>query len=150
MKIADIKPVVSDTHERHAVVGKHAPEGPGMAFSRQMTMLNEKQYQIYLNELQEKIFKKGEKLKESADLKVLQEYRQLISELLGEAASNAYACVKSSLFDAKGRHKIFFVIRNVNEKLEELAREVLSGQEDNIKLLQMVDDIRGMLVDLFL
>lgn len=150
MKITDIKHVVSDTHGKHAVVGKHAPEGSGMAFSRQMTTLNEEQYQIYLNELQEKIFKKGEKLKESADLKVLQEYRQLISELLAEASSNAYACAKSSLFDAKGRHKVFFVIRSVNQKLEELAREVLSDQKDTIKLLQMVDDIRGMLVDLFL
>lgn len=150
MKVADIRRVLPGTNERQAVVGKNAASGSGMAFSRHMTALNETQYHQYLNDLQERIFKKGEKLKESADIKVLQEYRQLISELLAQAAGNAYECIKSSLFDSKGRHKIFFVIRKINEKLDELASEILSEQKDNIKLLEMVDDIRGMLVDLFL
>lgn len=150
MKIADIKHSVSEVHDRHTIVEKHAASEAGMAFSRQMTTLHEAAYQRYINDLQERIHKQGEKLKEKADLKMLQEYRQLISELLGEAASNAYACIKSSLFDAKGRHKVFFVIRSVNQKLEEIASEILSDQVDNIKLLQMVDDIRGMLVDLFM
>lgn len=150
MKVADIKHVLPGTNERQAVAGKNAAPDSGMAFSRHMTSFNETQYHHYLHDLQERIFKKGEKLKESADIKVLQEYRQLISELLSEAAGNAYACIKSSVFDSKGRHKIFFVIREVNKKLEQLAQEILSEQKDNIKLLKMVDDIRGLLVDLFL
>jgi uncharacterized protein YaaR (DUF327 family) len=40
------------------------------------------------------------------------------------------------------------VIRSINEKLEELTREMLSEQRDNIRILQMVDDIRGLLMDL--
>ncbi|MFA5675708.1 MAG: YaaR family protein [Christensenellales bacterium] len=150
MKVADIRHVLPGTNERHAVAAKNAAADSGMAFSRHMTELNETQYHNYLNDLQERILKKGEKLKESADIKVLQEYRQLIGELLAQAAGNAYACIKSSIFDSRGRHKIFFVIRKINDKLDRLAQEILSEQKDNIKLLEMVDDIRGMLVDLFL
>lgn len=150
MKISDIKHSVSEAQERPAVLDKPAATGAGMSFSRQMTTLSEAGYQGYVRDLQERIFKQGERLKQKADINVLQEYRALISELLGEAAGNAYACIKSNVFDAKGRHKVFFVIRSINQKLEELASEILSEQSDNIKLLRMVDDIRGMLVDLFL
>jgi uncharacterized protein YaaR (DUF327 family) len=54
------------------------------------------------------------------------------------------------VFDAKGRHKVNFVIRTINENLEELTREILSEQQDNLRILQMVDDIRGLLIDLFM
>lgn len=150
MKVADVNHIVTDNKERYVAADRQVAADSGTAFFRQMTTLNESQYRQYLAELQEKIFKQGEKIKEKADIKAFAEYRMLIGELLGEAAGNAFACVKSSVFDARGRHKVFLVIRNVNQKLEELAREILLDQKDNIRLLQMVDDIRGMLVDLFL
>lgn len=150
MKISDIKHSVAEAHDRHVVTEKHDASQAGMTFSRRMTSLSESAYQSYVNDLQERIYKQGEKLKAKADLQELMEYRRLISELLGETAGNAYACIKSSLFDQKGRHKVFFVIKSINQKLEALTQEILSDQQDNLKLLQMVDDIRGMLVDLFM
>ena len=150
MKITDSKRSVTGANERPAVLGKHTAPDTNLNFARQMTSLSDTQYQYYIHDLQERIFKQGERLKTQADMQTLAEYRQLISELLGEAAGNAYACMKSRTFDAKGRHKVFLVIRSVNQKLEELAAQILSEQKDNIKLLQMVDDIRGMLVDLFM
>lgn len=150
MKVADVNHVITDNTGHYVTADRQTAADSGTAFYRQLTTLNESQYQNYLAELQEKIFKQGEKIKEKADIKAFQEYRMLIGELLGEAASNAFACVKSNVFDAKGRHKVFLVIRSVNHKLEELAKEILSDQQENIRLLQMVDDIRGMLVDLFL
>ncbi len=150
MKVTDINHISADNKERYVAADRRTAAGRDTAFFRQLTTLNETQYQRYLADLQEKIYKQGEKIKEKADIKALQEYRMLIGELLGETASNAFACIKSNVFDARGRHKVFLVIRSVNQKLEELAREILSDQRDNIRLLQMVDDIRGMLVDLFL
>lgn len=150
MKVTDINHVLTDNKERYVAADRQTAAGRDTAFFRQLTTLNETQYHRYLADLQEKIYKQGEKIKEKADIKALQEYRMLIGELLGETASNAFACIKSNVFDARGRHKVFLVIRSVNQKLEELAREILSDQRDNIRLLQMVDDIRGMLVDLFL
>ncbi len=150
MKIADVRRGLPGINEHHAVAGKSSASGSNMPFHRQMNEHNEKEYFHYVNDLQERIFKKGESLKEKADIKILQEYRALICELLAEAAGNAYACIKSSLFDKKGRHRIFFVIKKINNKLDELTREILSEQQGNIKLLETVDEIRGMLVDLFL
>ena len=112
--------------------------------------MGEAQFTAYIEDLQERIRKQGERIKERADLKALMEYRSLIGELISETASNAFAGHKSEVFDAKGRHKVNFVIRSINEKLEALTHEILSEQQDNLRILQMVDDIRGLLIDLFM
>ena len=78
------------------------------------------------------------------------EYRRLIAELLDVTASNAYVCTKTSAFDTKGRRNVFVLIKKVNDRLEEMAQEILSEQKDNIRLLEMVDDIRGLLLDILL
>lgn len=150
MKVEDVNHIVSDSRGYTAM--KERPDGnaTGLAFARQLTSLNEAQYERYVQDLQERIRKQGEKIKAKADLKAVMEYRALIGELLSEVANNAFAGHKTESFDMRGRHKMHFVIRSVNEKLEELTREILSDQQDNIRILQMVDDIRGLLVDLLM
>ena len=150
MKVEDISHIISDNHRVGPVKERSDANGQSLAFARQLTTLSEAQYQHYVQDLQDRIFKQGEKLKQRADLKAVMEYRALIGELLEEAASNAFEGQKAQALDTKGRHKTHFVIRSVNEKLEELTREILSDQQDNIRILQMVDDIRGLLVDLFM
>jgi hypothetical protein len=150
MKVEDISHIIADNHRVGPVKERPDANGQSLAFARQLMTLSEAQYQHYMQDLQERIFKQGEKLKQKADLKAVMEYRALIGELLEEAASNAFEGKKAQALDTKGRNKTHFVIRSVNEKLEELTREILSDQQDNIRILQMVDDIRGLLVDLFM
>jgi uncharacterized protein YaaR (DUF327 family) len=150
MKVEDINHISSDRSGYAAVKERSGDSNLGLSFARQLTTLSEAQYSGYMQDLQERIRKQGERIKEKADLKALMDYRALIGELIGEVANNAFAGYKNEAFDLQGRHKVNFVIRSVNEKLEELTREILSEQQDNIKILQMVDDIRGLLVDLFM
>ncbi len=150
MKVEDINHFISDNQRVAAV--KERPDGSGhaLAFARQLTTLGEAQYERYMQDLQERIRKQGERIKQKADLKAVMDYRGLIGELLNEAANNAFAGHKAESFDQRGRHKVHFVIRSINQKLEDLTREILADQQDNIRILQMVDDIRGLLVDLFM
>jgi uncharacterized protein YaaR (DUF327 family) len=150
MKVQDINHVPSDKSSYTAVREMPDAGAPGLSFARHLTTLGEAQFTAYIEDLQERIRKQGERIKERADLKALMEYRSLIGELISETASNAFAGHKSEVFDAKGRHKVNFVIRSINEKLEALTHEILSEQQDNLRILQMVDDIRGLLIDLFM
>jgi uncharacterized protein YaaR (DUF327 family) len=52
--------------------------------------------------------------------------------------------------DRRGRHKVFAVIKKVNEELDDLTREVLTDEKDRIKILKKLDDIKGLILDLFL
>lgn len=150
MKVTDINKIKSDTKSSVIVSGKHSDPTPNRSFHRQVTALQQEQHLEYIKKLKSKIFEQGEVIKKKADISELQKYRKMISELLNETVSNSFQCVKSDSYSARSGHKIFIVIRKVNDKLDELTKEILVNQTDNLKLLGMVDDIRGLLVDLFL
>jgi len=102
-----------------------------------------------MHELTERIYKQGEIVGTKADLNEFQKYRALISELLNETVSNAYEFTKTSQFDSIGRQKVFALIRKVNKSLDALAAEILKNEADTLTMMSLVEDIRGLLVDLY-
>ncbi len=150
MKVADIGQVSSNMQSVTTTAGAQAGAGQGFSFSRQMMDYSAAQYQRYIEDLKDRIFRQGETIKGKADIAEFMQYRKLIAELLEVAASNAYACTKTSAFDSRGRRNVFVLIKQVNSRLDEMARQILSEQSDNIRLLDMVDDIRGLLVDIMM
>lgn len=119
-------------------------------FSQQLTSLSKENHQNYIIDLIDKISIQGKKISNKADILELQKYKKLITELLNDTVSNSYSYVKSDNFNYRKRHKVFTIIKKVNQSLDELTAEVLKQQSDNLNLLSTVGDIRGMLVDLFL
>lgn len=150
MKVTDINKIKSDPKSSLIVSGKHSDPAPSRSFHRQVTTLQQQQHLEHIEKLQSEIFEQGEVIKKKADIGELQKYRKMISELLNETVSNSFQCVKSDSYSARSGHKLFIVIRKVNDKLDQLTKEILADQTDNLRLLGMVDDIRGLLVDLFL
>ncbi len=45
--------------------------------------------------------------------------------------------------------KIYSIVSKIDSSLEELSESVLNKQVDNIKLLNKLDEIRGLLIDLY-
>ncbi len=150
MKVADIANISKETQTITMPQDKHAAPETGVSFKRHISDINEADYHKRIQQLRDKISEQGEVIKKKSDINEFIKYRKLISELIGEAASNAYESSKSSSFDTTGKHKVFVLIKSVNTRLDDMAQEVLKEQSDNIRLLQMVDDIRGLLIDMFL
>ena len=150
MKIFDIANTSADTQDMPIVFSKGNATQGGDSFQRQMTAMHENTHRRYVEDLQSRINRQGDLLRQKADMNELLKYRSLISDLLNEMVSNAYVCSSQKTHDTRGQQKIFVVIRCVNEKLDALTQEVLSEQADNLKLMNMVDDIRGLLLDLLL
>jgi len=71
-------------------------------------------------------------------------------EFLDEAVRGSSRFSKESFLDRRGRHRVFATIKIVNEKLEELTREVLSSERDHLAILGKIEDIRGLILDLVL
>jgi uncharacterized protein YaaR (DUF327 family) len=137
-------PRIQPVEERRG--GETAQHG----FLRHMSTMQDAEYQEYIHDLSDRITRQGERLGEKVDIAEFQKYRELISELFNETASNSYLFCKSDKFDSRGRHKVFTVIRKVNQRLDEIAEMILKNEADNLSMLDAVDDIRGMLVDMFL
>ncbi|MCX7708859.1 MAG: YaaR family protein [Clostridia bacterium] len=103
-----------------------------------------------INSLVSRIAEQGEKLAKKADIRELKIYKKLISEFMDEAVNNSHKFSKKNMLDRRGRHKVYAVVKKVNEELENLTKEVLSAEKNNIKILNSLEDIRGLILDLTL
>ena len=96
------------------------------------------------------IFDQGEKLGKKVDIGELKVYKRMISEFLEEAVGNSHKFSKESFLDRRGRHRVYATIKRVNTEVENLTKDVLNNEKDNIKILQRIDDIRGLIMDILL
>lgn len=119
-------------------------------FHRELNQVLEGEEQAYLDEKIQQITEQGNKLCEKADLAQLNKYKEMIRELIHHTVNNGYQFSKSNRFDSRGRGKVYALIKKVNVKLDDLTQQVLSDEKENIDLVAQVNDIRGLLVDMFL
>ncbi|MFA5523205.1 MAG: YaaR family protein [Tissierellales bacterium] len=103
-----------------------------------------------LGKLLEKIDKQSERLSKNVTIKEVLAYKSLISEYLKESVDSMVKFNKSNFLDSRGRHRVYGIIRTVDEELKELTKDVLSKEKDNIKILKRLDDIRGLIMDIYL
>lgn len=96
------------------------------------------------------IEKKGKHLASHIDVSELKAYKRLVMEFMNEAVRGSSRFSKDSFLDRRGRHRVFSTIKIVNEKLEQLTKEVLNSEKDNLAILGRIEDIRGLILDLVL
>jgi uncharacterized protein YaaR (DUF327 family) len=101
-----------------------------------------------LKSLLERIDDQAVRLSERLDIAELKRYRTLVTEFVDITVRNAARYEKEHTLDGRGRHRVFGIVRKIDQELENLTQEVLSRHKDNIGVLAKLDDIRGMLVDI--
>jgi len=58
--------------------------------------------------------------------------------------------MKQNVLDRRGRYRVYSTIKKINDELDNLVADVLRNQKDNLKILQRLDDIRGLILDLLM
>ena len=119
-------------------------------FSKELLRLDELTVKEKLDYLLSKIDTQAEKLSEKMDIKELIVYKKLISEFLQESVNSMVKFTKDSFLDRRGRHRVHSIVKKVDSELEELTKSVLSKEEDNINILKKMEDIRGLIVDIYM
>lgn len=121
----------------------------GVDFGNHLSIACDMSDTQHLQRLVETITKQGQSLAAHIDIRELRIYKKLIAEFIEAAVWSSKKYSKKSLLDRRGRRKVFAIIKSINDELELLTQDVLSGEKDNISLLQRLDDIRGLILDLF-
>jgi len=129
---------------------RSASEVENSAFRRTLTDLSEERYAQRLAEMREDINKQGERLADRVDVKEFEKYRRLIRDFLDEIVSNGYTFSREDAYASRGRHRYIATVKVVDEKLDELGKEVMKDQADKIEVLHKIDDIRGLLLDIMM
>lgn len=111
--------------------------------------IEEAELQARLQTLMESITMQGEKLAKKRDVADMRRYRGLIKEFLNEVVSRSHSFSRENFLDRRGRHRVYGIIRLVDETLDELAQELVKDEQDNLAILSKIGEIRGLLLDIF-
>ncbi|MCI5602186.1 MAG: YaaR family protein [Clostridiales bacterium] len=98
--------------------------------------------------LMNEISEQGKKLSKRADVRDMRKYRQLIKDFINEVVYRSHEFSRENFLDKRGRHRVYGIIRLVDENLDKLAEELLKDEKDNLKILNLVGEIRGLLLDI--
>lgn len=115
-------------------------------FSSMMDMAKRENAEQYLKEMLDKIIKLGEKIKTTPRLQDIREYKQHITEYLTFILKNYYKIAKDF---AMYSSTMLLRVDVINKKVDELVSWFLDNQKDNISLIKQVDEIQGLLLDLY-
>lgn len=99
--------------------------------------------------MMEEIIMQGDKIVKRMDVKDMRHYRTLIKDFMNEIVNRSHKFSRENFLDRRGRHRVYGIIRLVDEKLDELAQELVKDEKDTISILAKVGEIRGLLLDIF-
>lgn len=111
--------------------------------------IGEQDLQTRINTMLEEITVQGKKIAKKMDIKDMRKYRQLISDFMNEIVNRSHKFSRENFLDKKGRHRVYTMIKLIDENLDQLALELIKEEKDHISILNKIDEIRGLLLDIF-
>ncbi len=144
----DIK--VNQTQQTMQVEQTQTPQETDSNFKFTLvSRIAEQDLQNALTGMLEEITRQGDKLAKHRDIKDMKRYRALIKDFMNEIVNRSHAFSRENFLDRKGRHRVYGIIRLVDQNLDELAQELVEEEQDNIAILNKIGEIRGLLLDIF-
>lgn len=109
----------------------------------------EQDLQVRLSAMMQEITQQGDRISKKMDVRDMKKYRALIKDFMNEIVNRSHKFSRENFLDKKGRHRVYGIIRQVDDTLDELARELVKDEKDHIAILSRIDEIRGLLLDIF-
>lgn len=116
------------------------------SFSQSFNFARERRSQEQLDKMLEDIKKKGERLVTTKCYVDVIRYKKMIKEYLESVLSFMYGVKKDISF---WQTQYFITVETIDEKLEELTEALLSNQKENLDIASSIDEITGLLVDIY-
>ncbi len=95
------------------------------------------------------ISEQGKKIGKRKDVRDMKKYRGLIKEFMNEIINRSHTFERENFLDRKGRHRVYGIIRLIDQNLDELAQELVKEEQDNIAILAKIGEIEGLILDIF-
>ncbi|WP_026505863.1 YaaR family protein [Butyrivibrio sp. NC3005] len=102
-----------------------------------------------LTAMMQDIQQQGRDIAKRKDIRDMQHYRKMIKEFLNEIITRSHTFSRENFLDRKGRHRVYGIIRLVDQNLDELAQELFKEEKDSIAIMGKIGTIEGLLLDIF-
>lgn len=104
---------------------------------------------LELDRLIEEIDLAGKEFAQNPTLDSLRKYKTLIKSFLELVVKNIYKVKEKFGKRYWLKQKVYVIIEKINHKLEKLTNYILEKESEHIDLLATLDEIRGLLIDLY-
>ena len=143
MKISQVLPTQNTTEQSNQI-----QQSDDQFKFTLMSRISDEGLQDRLNLMIQDITMQGKKISKHMDVKDMKKYRTLIKDFLNEVVNRSHKFSRENFLDRRGRHRVYGMIKLVDEKLDELASELLKDEKDHIGILNVIGEIEGMLIDI--
>ena len=113
-----------------------------------MSRIEEEGLQERLSLLFDDITMQGKKISKHMDVCDMKRYRSLIKDFLNEIVNRSHKFSRENFLDRRGRHRVYGIIRLIDQNLDELAEALMKEEKDNLSILGKIGEIRGLLLDI--
>ena len=110
--------------------------------------IEEKDLQEKLGNMMQEITEQGKKIAKHIDIRDMKKYRELVKGFLNEVVNRSHKFSRENFLDRRGRHRVYGIVKMVDENLDNLARELVKDEKDHLAIVGAIDDIRGLLLDI--
>ena len=117
-------------------------------FYDELKIAETEQIHVAFDNLVDEITRQGNRFAKNPTLRELKTYKSLVKAFLEHVTERLYS-VEHHVGGTRLKQKIYTVTKIVDERLDALSKLILSQQAKNIDLLATLDEIRGLLVDLY-
>lgn len=117
-------------------------------FKVKLSNIEQEHIRTQLNSIYEKIESQSNKLSEKLFIDDLIMYKKLVKEFLNIAVNNSHVFFKESSLDRRGRHRIYSLVKKVDQELDELTKDFIHIEKKRINILKRLEDIKGILMDI--
>ena len=115
-----------------------------------MSNIGETELQERLSNLMSEITAEGEIIAKRKNIKDMRRYRGLVKDFMNEILNRSHKFSRQNFLDKKGRHRVYGIIKLVDQNLDDLAAELIKEESDNLSILAKIGEIRGLLIDLLM
>ena len=115
-------------------------------FSHSFNQQRQRKSEEQLNKMIDDIKKRGSRLITTKTYVDVIMYKKMIKEYLESILEFMYQTKKDISF---WQTQYYVTVDTIDNKLEELTQALLSDEKDNINIVAAVDEIQGMIVDIY-
>ncbi|MBQ8625104.1 MAG: YaaR family protein [Agathobacter sp.] len=143
MKVNDISQINQVTETSKVT------QGDGSFKFTLASAISDAELQARVDALLKDITVQGERIAQHMDIRDLRKYRGLIKDFLNEVVYRSHKFSRDNFLDRRGRHRVYGIIRLIDENLDALAEELVADEKDHLAILSRIGEIQGLILDIF-
>ncbi len=124
------------------------PQG-GNKFGKMVIKQGEKLHNEQITRLLGDITAAGDRMARSRNLRDMAKFKMLVRRFLKEAVETGLELKQSHTWNQYGEGRRLKVVQTIDEKLVELAQDLLDEEKSTVDMLEKIGEIKGLLINLY-